>query len=165
MFPSFSWLTPRPLIEAAGPWNEAIVREQDGEFFTRVLLGAERIAFCPGAWGFYRSGIPGSVSRRRGRDVLGSVFEVIDLYDGYLRSIGDGPDVRRARAALWERFMHEAYAFDRSLARQAEDRASALGGAGTQPGGGRAFDVVRAVVGWKPAVRLQAAWYRVRYQR
>ena len=42
---------------------------------------------------------------------------------------------------------------------------TALGGSDAQPGGGRAFRLVRDVAGWKAAVRLQHTWYRVRYGR
>src|SRR5690606_27096496 len=35
------WLTPRKLIEKAGPWNENLTINQDGEFFSRVLLEAK----------------------------------------------------------------------------------------------------------------------------
>ena len=36
------WLTPRILIEEAGPWNEELKINQDGEFFSRVHI----IIFC-----------------------------------------------------------------------------------------------------------------------
>ena len=165
MFPPFAWLTPRPLVAAAGPWNEGLRRNQDGEFFARVLSKARKITFCPNAWGFYRSGLAGSVSARRGRDVMASLFEATELCAHHIAQVGKGAKIRRAEAALWERFAFEAYPHDRLLALQAEARARTLGGAGLQPGGGRAFEMLRDAIGWKPAVLLQHAWYGVRYGR
>lgn len=163
MFASFAWLTPRALVERAGPWNEALRRNQDGEFFARVLLEAQRIVFCDDAWGFYRSGIEGSVSTRR--DVADSLFQATELCARHLRQLGDTSRTRRAQAALWERLMFEAYPQNVTVAREAEARARALGGAGQQPGGGRFFQMLRDTLGWKPAVRFQTLWYRARYGR
>ena len=163
MFASFAWLTPRALIEQAGPWNEALRRNQDGEFFARVLLEARRIVFCDDAWGFYRSGVEGSVSARR--NVADSLFQATELCARHIGQIGDTPRTRRAQAALWESLMFEAYPRNPAVAREAETRARALGGAGQQPGGGRVFRVLRDTVGWKPAVRFQTLWYRARYGR
>lgn len=165
MFAPFAWLTPRQLVEAAGPWREGLKRNQDGEFFARVLSHARRIAFVEDAWGFYRSGLDSSVSARRGRAVIGSVFEATALCARHIADLGDSPETRRAQAALWERLAFEAYPLDRTISRRAEQRARALGGADLQPDGGKAFRVLRDFVGWKPAVKFQHAWYRLRYGR
>ena len=45
-----AWLIPRHLVEWAGPWSEGLLRNQDGEFMTRVLLAARKVKFCPEAW-------------------------------------------------------------------------------------------------------------------
>ncbi|GAB5536484.1 MAG: hypothetical protein Rubg2KO_27330 [Rubricoccaceae bacterium] len=165
MFASFAWLTPASLIETAGPWNTSIKRNQDGEFFARVLLKAHRIAFCEDAWGFYRSGLTGSVSGRKGADIAQSLFETTQFCVQHLGTLGDTPTVRTAQAAFWEQFMFEAYPLDRALAREAEARAQTLGGAGRQPDGGRLFKLLRDTLGWKAAVRFQSMWYRVRYDQ
>lgn len=165
MFAPFAWLTPRHLVKAAGPWRESLKRNQDGEFFARVLSHARGIAFVEDAWGFYRSGIDGSVSARRGRNVIQSVFDATALCARHIANLGDTPEIRRAQAALWERFAFEAYPLDREIARRAASRARALGGAGLQPGGGRAFRILCDLIGWRPSVLLQHSWYRVRYGR
>jgi glycosyltransferase involved in cell wall biosynthesis len=48
------WLTPRRLIEKAGPWNEGLSVDDDGEFFARVVLAARRIVAVPEACTSYR---------------------------------------------------------------------------------------------------------------
>ena len=40
------WLTHRSLIEKAGKWDENLLLNQDGEFFSRVLLNAKTVKFC-----------------------------------------------------------------------------------------------------------------------
>lgn len=50
------FLTHRKLIEETGPWNNSLVKNQDGEFFCRVLSKASSIKYCPNAKFFYRRG-------------------------------------------------------------------------------------------------------------
>lgn len=44
-FPSHVYLISKELIEVAGEWNEDLIINQDGEFFSRILLFAEKILF------------------------------------------------------------------------------------------------------------------------
>ena len=165
MMPPFAWLTPRLLVEAAGPWDESLQKNQDGEFFARVLARASKVAFCPGAWGYYRSGMATSVSARRGAEVAPSLYAAAESSTRSVLDVLDTPEARRACAGLWQRVAFETYPVAPEVGRQAEAQAEALGGADARPGGGRAFALVRDVAGWKAAVRLQHAWYRVRYGR
>ena len=48
------WLTPRTLVQQAGFWNESLTVDDDGEFFTRVILQASRIVAVPEAQTYYR---------------------------------------------------------------------------------------------------------------
>src|SRR5207253_2668292 len=49
-----TWLVSRELTKAAGPWNERLSLDDDGEYFCRVLLESESIRFVSGAKSFYR---------------------------------------------------------------------------------------------------------------
>ena len=53
------WLVRRELTEAAGPWNESLSLDDDGEYFTRVIGNCERITFISESRSFYRSVTPG----------------------------------------------------------------------------------------------------------
>jgi glycosyltransferase involved in cell wall biosynthesis len=48
-----SWLTPKSIIDEAGPWNEGLGIDDDGEFFTRVLLKSKGVIKSDGI-SFYR---------------------------------------------------------------------------------------------------------------
>jgi glycosyltransferase involved in cell wall biosynthesis len=49
-----SFLTPRHLIEKAGPWNESLTLDDDGEYFCRVILQSEGIIYQPDVLNYYR---------------------------------------------------------------------------------------------------------------
>lgn len=49
-----AWLTPKKLINKAGLWNEDISLDDDGEFFSRVILASSGIIKTPNTINFYR---------------------------------------------------------------------------------------------------------------
>ena len=56
MFPAL-WLIPMSIVRAVGPWRVELSLNNDAEYFTRVLLAADRVLFCAGARCYYRSGL------------------------------------------------------------------------------------------------------------
>ena len=159
--PPGAWLFPRAVVDAVGPWHEALTLNNDMEYFTRAVLASTQIAFCRGARWYYRSG-NASLSGRRDRRALESQFEVIRLSTERLLARENSPRTRHAAACYWQSFLFLAYPDGRDLVAQAEARVNALGGGSREPGGGAPFRVLRDVFGWKPAVRLQKAYLNSR---
>jgi hypothetical protein len=108
MMPNFAWLTPRMTIEKAGPWNERLSLNDDGEFFCRVVLTSSGVLFCNDARGYYR-GSAATLSARRDGDALASAFEVIELSSARLMERSNSASAAKAGAACYQRFMFEAY--------------------------------------------------------
>ena len=54
MHPS-SWFVPRAVADRAGPWDESLSLNDDGEYFCRVLLASAGMAFEPTGRSYYRS--------------------------------------------------------------------------------------------------------------
>ena len=44
-----AWLAPRALLDRAGPWDETLSLNDDGEYFARVMLAASTFRFVPTA--------------------------------------------------------------------------------------------------------------------
>jgi glycosyltransferase involved in cell wall biosynthesis len=156
MFPAL-WLVPRTIAEAAGRWDETLSLGDDGEYFTRVLLAAENVLFCPGARCHYRSGLPDSLSGRKSPGAWASQFRVFDLCESHVRAREDSERVRRGFALSWQHLAHASYPYDSGLAKHALARARALHPVVIRPGGGPAFAFVSRVVGWRVARCLQVA--------
>lgn len=162
MMPNFAWLTPRALIERAGPWNESLSLNDDGEFFSRVVLASSGVVFSGDARGYYRSGQQASLSRRNDRAALASAFSATDLSCGYLLRHCASEAARRACATHYQRFAYAAYPRAPDLVAQAERRIRELGGSELRPGGGPAFRLLAHGLGWKAAKRCQCAWHGLR---
>ena len=155
MMPPAAWLTPRHVLDAAGPWDERLTLNDDGEYFCRVLLRTDGIKFCPAARTYYRSNLAGSLSRRRSPAAWQSAFLSHELCERHLIAVEDSPRTRRACADLYQRCAFAIYPDCPELVTTCEANVRRLGGSSQQPGGGRAFRFLVATLGWKIARRLQ----------
>lgn len=92
-----TWLVSRELAEAAGPWDEGLHYDQDGEYFARVLLASEGTRFVPETGIFYRVSPPGRVSYIGNSDLKkDSLLRSLKLHIQYLRSLEESERVRKA---------------------------------------------------------------------
>lgn len=165
MMANFAWLTPRAVLERAGPWDETLSLADDGEYFCRVLLAASAVVFCRQACGYYRSIAAPRLSRRRDRAALVSAFSAIDQSCGRLLERDDSLAAKKACATQYQRFAYDAYPQARDLVARAERRAGELGGSELRPGGGPAFQFLAKNFGWKFGKHCQRAWHRFKAPR
>jgi glycosyltransferase involved in cell wall biosynthesis len=155
-----AWLTHRSLIEAAGPWNEQISLHDDGEFFSRVLLQARGVVFCPDAKSFYRKGIGDSLSSIRSEKAVQSHLAVCKAYEARLLAVRDTSATRLACANNYQRLIFEYFPDYPAVCQQAASRVRALGGSTARPSVTPAFRLLSQVLGWKLSKRLQNFVYR-----
>ena len=153
-----AWLVPRAVADRAGPWDESLSLNDDGEYFCRVLLASAGIAFCAdaGARSYYRSQLADSLSQRRSERARRSQFRSIELIAQHLRAAEDSVRTRRAGANSYQRFQHDFYPAPADLMAEAAQRVAALGGAtlAAPPMGARTAALAR-VLGWKNVRRLK----------
>jgi glycosyltransferase involved in cell wall biosynthesis len=149
------FLIPRQVLEQSGLWNEELSLINDFEFFTRVMLHSNGIRFTPGARVYYRSEHGMTLSGREDREAIESEFRSIMLGTQYLIDREDSP---RARLAAANRFQEFVYARDPEhpdLCAEAEARIQELGGSDIEPDGPPGFQILRRVVGWRMARRIE----------
>lgn len=166
MFPGV-WLYPRAVVEAAGPWDERISLNDDGEYNTRVLAVARKIVFCSEARAYYRTGLPGSLSVRKDVAAIRSLFLSYVRSEANLFAADDSPAAQRAMARRWQEFAMEFYLRRalRPMVRYAEARARQLGGYRRPVSLESRIGYVERALGWKAAARAQALARRVGLQR
>ncbi len=155
MMATSAWLTPREVAEDAGAWDNARCPNDDGEYFTRVVLKSSGVAFVSEAQSFYRSGIENSWSRRTSRAMLASTLRSLDLCSMNLLARENTALTRRASATLYQRFAYSTYPQARDLVKHAERKVAELGGSDLIIMGGREFEALRRLTGWKIAKRTQ----------
>ncbi len=155
MHPS-CWLLPRAVAERAGPWDESLSLNDDGEYFCRALLASAGMAYCPAGRSYYRSGLPGSLSQQRSDRARRSQFRSLELITSHLRVAEDSPRTRQAAANYYQRFIHDFFPAPADLMQQATERVTLLGGSTlTAPRMGGRTRWLASLLGWKNAWRLK----------
>lgn len=150
-----AWLISRTLADRAGPWDESLSLDDDGEYFTRVVLNAVGVRCCRAAFSYYRSGIRGSLSGRTSERALASAFQSVRLSTEHLLHVENSARVRGACATALQRFIFEAYPRARRCRRDAARLVAEYGGSALRPGGGPRFQMARRWLGWKLARRIE----------
>jgi glycosyltransferase involved in cell wall biosynthesis len=167
-----AWLTPRATIEKAGTWREDISKDDDGEFFTRVLLASRGVRYVDRGCVYYRQYRDDSrVSSLRSQDAVEGWLRSIDSKRDHL--LPHTTDEQRDQAALglarqyWSLAL-DAYPAHPEVAARAEQRAADLGHPAplrrvSENGWkGTIAQGVRSYLGWRSARWLQHTYHRMR---
>ena len=149
------WLIPRPLLERSGGWDERLSLINDFEFFARVLSLAEDVLFTPGEPLYYRSGLAGSLSGEKTREAIESAFHSIVRGTAHLLACRSDVAARRSCANVMQGFIYDVYPQHADLRERMAQRIQQLGGSNLPPPGGPRFQILRRMMGWKLATRLQ----------
>jgi glycosyltransferase involved in cell wall biosynthesis len=154
-----TWLVSRELAEAAGPWNDSLHYDQDGEFFCRVLVASEGTRFVPGTGIYYRTSGPGSISFIGNSDKKkDSLLLSMKLHIQYLRSLEDSERVRSACLAYIQLWYLHFYPERSDLMQEAQELASSLGGQLSPPRAPWKYALIEKLFGFGAAKHTQL-WY------
>jgi glycosyltransferase involved in cell wall biosynthesis len=157
-----SWLVSRRLTEMAGPWDERLTFNDDGEYFCRVTCASERVVFVPEALSYYRVGIAGSLNSSISEKALASLLLCIRLCSEHIRALADNETTRAAGLAFLRVWQTYFSCGTEEIQREAEAFARSLGGEMTAPILGRKYALVKAIAGVRAALEAQRAVSRVR---
>lgn len=149
------WLVPRKLIELAGDWNEEILKNQDGEFFTRVLLNADKILFVPDVIAYYRKDNPNSISTLIKENKILSQLKSIDLIVDYTLEKVDTSDVRSALVQLYYNLIYHYGNLYKEVLKQSRIRIKDMKTATPPRVGGSKFRMMQKVLGFNLAIKVK----------
>ncbi len=151
-----TWLVSRELTEAAGPWDNRLSLDDDGEYFCRVLLASNGTRFVPKARVFYRmSGLNSLSSVGYSVKKLESQFLSMSLHVKYVRSLEDSERVRSACVKYLNTWLPAFYRQSPDLVERLERLAEELGGRLETPVLPWKYAWIEKVFGWAVARRTQ----------
>lgn len=82
-----TWLVSRKLVDLAGPWNEEISLNDDGEYFYRVIAASAGVVIDRKAETYYRSFNSNSLSSTWSRKAMISWIKSIQSYKRILQDV------------------------------------------------------------------------------
>ena len=167
-----TWLVSRELAEAAGPWDENLHYDQDGEYFSRVLIASERTRFVEGARIFYRVSGSNRISYIGASDKKkASLLRSVKLHVQYLRSLEESERVRKACLTYLQNWSGQFYPEHPELFAEMQALAAGLQGHVEPPVLGWKYNWMKPVFGLKIAKRAQGVmpemktWFKRRWDK
>jgi len=150
MFPAV-WLVSRKLTDLAGPWDERLLLNQDGEYFSRVVASSELVKFHPKARCYYRKGNLFSISSIRGGKSLESLNLSRTLCADLLLNLEDSEITREACISYLQRDIIRPNGVNSPLIDTNRKRIIELGGSIVPPVRTRKFTIIGKIIGFKTA--------------
>ena len=154
-----SWLVSRELSEAAGPWDIRLLRNNDGEYFDRVVCASDGIRFVPEARSYLRTVNFHSISSdlHLSEQKLESMFLSLALGIGYLRALEDSERTRAACLKQLKASLIYFYAETPEVVEKVGKLAKELGGKLGVPELSWKYSMIQRAFGWKVAKKAQRA--------
>lgn len=159
-----TWLVSREVTQAAGPWDTRLLGDDDGEYFSRVLLASDGTRFVPDSKVYYRSAGSGSLSyigfsdRKREAQWIS-----MKLHIQYVRSLQVSDRVNAACVKYLQNWMVFFYPERMDIFKQAEELAKSLGGQLRIPPLSWKYSWIDATLGRRAAKRAQVFFPRLRW--
>jgi glycosyltransferase involved in cell wall biosynthesis len=156
-----SWLVSRQLTETAGHWDTRLSTDDDGEYFSRVILACDLVQFVPEARMFYRQANADRLSIiARSNRKLESQLLSMKLQIGYLLSLEKSERVREACIRFLQEWMIYFYPERPDLVSELEQLAAEVGGKLEVPMLSWKYAWIQKLFGWSAAKQAQ-----IRYNR
>ena len=154
MMGAWLWLIPRAIITKTGGWDERLSLNNDFEFSIRLLMQASEVKFAADAKLFYRSGMA-SLSQRPSDKAFEAAILSTDLGCNYLLAKENNTLTRQLCADRYQEWLFRIYPAHKSLVREVEKKIDELGGSSRQMDGGKVFQFISGLFGWKLAKRMK----------
>jgi glycosyltransferase involved in cell wall biosynthesis len=161
-----SWLIPRTIIEKSGNWRSYRCPDDDGEFFTRVLLSSEGVIYVPGVYNYYRRTTrENKLSGNTNKKYLQNTLLTIDLKFLYIQRLRSDEKIRAAFARQYLDYAVFNYGLQNVLSAIAYRKYKDLNyGVKLPKFGGKIVNLFTKLFGWKVARRFQFFFYQIGYK-
>lgn len=150
-----SYLTHRDLIHNTGLLDETLTINQDGEFFTRVLLHTDQVLYDPHGKVYYRTPSEGNVSQQKNYEAMASLLESYQAYEKAVLPAENSVRVRFSLKKVYQKFIYDVFPLYPDLIKRAESLINGLGVNESTYIGGRKFQQLTKIFGFKNALRLK----------
>jgi glycosyltransferase involved in cell wall biosynthesis len=157
-----TWLASRELTEAAGPWNTRLSLDDDGEYFTRVVLASDGIKFVPEGRVFYRRGFDSLSYMGRSNKKCESQYLSIELQVSYFRTLPDNAGTRAACLKFLQQWYSAFFPERMDLADRLVKLADELGGELELPRMSAKYQWIQKAFGWNAAKGVQLRYNQIK---
>lgn len=156
------WLVSRRLAEKAGPWDERLSADDDGEYVARMVAASERVRFVGGSKSYYRQSSFRQLSRVRSEEAARSQALSAELKIGTLLKIEDSERARSAALAALQALSAGLYPERPDLMKPIGAMAEKLGGGLARPRQTWRLRLLQRIFGPERGRAISVAFRRMR---
>ena len=156
------WLVSRRLAELAGPWDERLSTDDDGEYVARLVAASEKVRFVGGSRIYYRQSGFHQLSRARSEEAARSLALAADLKIRTLLKVEDSSRARSAGLAALQALSSALYPEPAEVKQRIEETAAALGGRPAPPRRTWRLRFLQRLFGAERGRAISIAWRRTR---
>jgi glycosyltransferase involved in cell wall biosynthesis len=153
--PTVVWLVSRRLTELAGPWDERLKRNQDGEYICRAVARSEFVKFHLDAKSFYRKANLFSISMTRSKAIVDSLDLANSLCIDHLLNLENNDTTRKACAKFLQAFNNKIHPENSEIILKNQKRILELGGEIIIPTETKKFAIFKSLFGTKISFMLK----------
>lgn len=154
MFETACYLISRELAIKAGEWVVGLKKNQDGEYFSRVLANASKILFCPEGKLYYRTGDYDSVSKGSSKAKIEALLDSLIRYKQTALLHEDSKRVKVALTRNFSMFMYLYYGKYPDLCAKAKNEIIRIGHT-PYPSGTKRTKMFSRIIGLENFLRLR----------
>lgn len=156
MVQTSAWLTPKSLIDKIGSWNEQLSKDQDGEFFCRVVTSANKVIYTSNTLNYYRKHINGdNIGNQKKRIHIKSLLQALYSKSQQFNGLESSTAYKKAMALQYKIIAIEAYPEHKDLSKEALRLSTTFTKSNYLPVlGGRIIELVKHTLGWRIAKSL-----------
>lgn len=147
-----SHLCYRSLVEKAGLWDEAVLKNQDAEFFARVYSKADKCLFVPNEYAIWVQR-EHSVSRNISEKALSSYISTFKIISKLILAYKDNANIRSAIANMYGYWVYKYFPFSEAIVQQTLSDLKELNIPFVLPQR-RTLIVLKYLFGWRFALRI-----------
>jgi glycosyltransferase involved in cell wall biosynthesis len=153
MVQTSAWLAPKSLLDSSGPWDEMLSKDQDGEYFCRVVTRASRVIYVPGVLNYYRKYVRGSnIASQKQREHIESQFRALDSKSRQFKKLYATKAYNKAMALQYKVLAIEAYPAFKDISYQCIAISKGYGDSSYLPVlGGKIIESFKYIFGWRAA--------------
>ncbi|NRD20816.1 glycosyltransferase family 2 protein [Winogradskyella eckloniae] len=153
MVQTSAWLAPRKLIESTEPWDETLSKDQDGEYFCRVVSRASQVIYVPEIINHYRKHVNGkNIANQKQQKHIDSQLRALASKTKQFKGLEGSIAFKNAMALQYKIIAIDAYPRFKVLSNKAMELSKQFGGSQYLPVlGGRIIEMIKIIFGWKAA--------------
>lgn len=157
MMQTACWLTHKSLINKTGWWNEELLKNQDGEYFCRMILNTSNIIFVENSKVYYRKPSKDNVSQRLESNNIESLLDSYIIYEQELLEKENSARVRKALARNYLKFIYQIHPSEPELLSKAYSKIENLNCNYKDLNvGGQRFKRLSGIIGFRNALKLRS---------